>query len=100
MISAVVFSACSKPIESCFSFSPETAIVNQTVTFNASCSQNASYFIWNFGDNTPDTLTSSLTISHKFLTMGQFTVTLTAERKDGATLGKDKLTTAHIVTVQ
>lgn len=59
------------------------------VTFDASCSGNASYFAWNFGDSTKDTTTTSLKIKHKFTKTGQFIVNLTAKRKDGVTMGKD-----------
>lgn len=96
----VLTTSCSKPTEACFTFSPTTISPNTTVTFNASCSQNASYFTWNFGDNSADTTTTTLTVTHKFSTVGQFEVTLNAKRKDGATLGKDKPTTKQIITVQ
>lgn len=93
-------SACKKPIDACFTFSPTTVAPNTTVSFNASCSQNASYFTWHFGDNSADTTVTSLTVTHKYSAVGQFAVTLTAERKDGATSGKDKTTTTQTVTVQ
>jgi PKD repeat protein len=92
--------SCSKPTEACFTYSPTTITTNTTVTFNASCSDNASYFYWNFGDNTADTTTTSLTITHKFNATGQYTVKLNAKRKDGMTLGKDKPKTIQIITVQ
>ena len=81
--------SCSKPTESCFSYSPKTITRDSIVTFDASCSGNASYFAWNFGDSTKDTTTTSLKIKHKFTKIGQFIVTLTAKRKDGVTMGKD-----------
>ena len=68
------------------------------VTFDASCSGNASYFTWNFGDSTKDTTTTSLKIKHKFTKTGQFIVNLTAKRKDGVTMGKDTRA-SEIITV-
>ena len=99
---ATIFFACSKPNKGCFTFAPTTISPNQTVTFNASCSENASIFIWNFGDNSADTTTNALTITHKFSTTGQFAVTLTAKRKDGLVWNEKKVkpTTTQIVTVK
>lgn len=92
--------SCSKPTEACFTYSPKTITTNTNVSFNASCSYNASYFTWNFGDNTPDTTTTSLTITHKFSLTGPFNVTIIAKRKDGVTLGKDKPKATQVITVQ
>jgi PKD repeat protein len=92
--------SCSKPTESCFTYSPATITTNTIVAFNASCSDNASYFTWNFGDNTLDTTITSLTIAHKFSSTGQFNVTLIAKRKDGMTLGKDKPKVTQVIKVQ
>jgi PKD repeat protein len=97
---ATIFNACTKPTEACFTFSPTTVSPNTTVTFNASCTQNGYSFTWNFGDNSQDTTTHEPTITHKFSTTGQFTVTLNADRKDGVTLRKGKPTTTQTVTVQ
>ncbi len=100
-VTAVIFlTACQKPTDGCFTYSPTTITTTTVVTFNAACSQNASTFIWNFGDNTADTTVHSLTVTHKFSTVGQFTVTLNAKRKDGMTLGKSHPTTTQIITVQ
>jgi PKD repeat protein len=92
--------SCSKPTEACFTYTPTSATTNTNVTFNASCSDNASYFSWNFGDNTSDTTNTSMTITHKFSSTGQYIVTLIAERKDGMTLGKDKPKATQTITVQ
>gem|GEM_PF-1421352 len=81
--------SCSKPTESCFTCSQKTITRDSIITFDASCSGNASYFAWNFGDDTKDTTTTSLKIKHKFAKTGQFIVNLVAKRKDGVTMGKD-----------
>lgn len=98
--SIIFLTACSKPTEACFSFSPTTVSANTTVTFNASCSENASYFDWNFGDNTPDTSVTALTVTHKFTSVGQFTITLNANRKDGVSFRKSHPTTTQTIIVQ
>ena len=81
--------SCSKPTESCFTYSQKVITTDSIVTFDASCSGNASYFAWNFGDSTKDTTTTSLKIKHKYTKIGQFIVKLVAKRKDGVTMGKD-----------
>ncbi len=101
IVTSIIFlSACTKPTEACFTFSPTTVTPNTTVTFDASCSENAAYFDWNFGDNTVDTSVTSLTVTHKYTSVGQFTVTLNANRKDGTTLGKNHPTITQVITVQ
>ena len=100
-VAVIIFlTACTKPTEACFIYSPTTVTTTTIVTFNSSCSQNASYFNWSFGDNATDTAITSLTVIHKYSTKGTYNVTLNAKRKDGATLGKDKPTRTQIVTVQ
>lgn len=92
--------SCTRPTEACFTYSPATITTNTVVEFNASCSENASTYSWNFGDNIPDTLTNSLTITHIFPAAGQYNVTLKAKRKDGMTFGKDKPESTQVITVQ
>lgn len=95
-----LITSCSKPTEVCFTYAPTIITANTPVTFDASCSDNASFFIWNFGDNTSDTTTTSLTITHMFFSAGQYNVTLQTKRKDGVAFGKDKPVTTQIITVQ
>lgn len=91
--------SCSKPTESCFTCSQKTIKIDSVVTFDASCSGNASYFTWNFGDSTKDTTTTSLKIKHKFTKTGQFIVNLTAKRKDGVSSGNDTKA-SQMITVE
>ncbi len=91
--------SCSKPTESCFSYSKSKITTDSIVTFNASCSGNASYFTWNFGDSTKDTTTTSLKIKHKFNKNGQFIVNLVAKRKDGVSSGNDTKA-SQMITVE
>lgn len=97
----LLFTTCSKPANACFTYSPATAITTTTtVIFNASCSENSSYYRWTFGDGTTDTTSTSLTISHKYNAPGTYTVTLDAERKDGVSIRKGKTEQAQTITVQ
>lgn len=91
--------SCGKPTKACFTISPNPVSVNSTVTFDPSCSQNAGFYEWNFGDGSNDT-TSTSSITHQFNSAGSFTVTLNASRKDGLTLGKDYPTKTEVITVQ
>lgn len=96
-----LFTACSKPTNTCFTYSPTTAITTNTdIVFNATCSENASSYRWTFGDGTTDTTTHSLTITHKYNTAGTYTVTLNAERKDGVSIRKGKPEQTQTITVQ
>lgn len=92
--------SCSDPTEACFTYTPTIITRNTTVTFDASCSENVSFYSWNFGDGTADTTTTSFTVTHRFFSTGQYNVTLQAKRKDGVTLGKDKPISTQTITVQ
>ncbi|OFY86741.1 MAG: hypothetical protein A3F72_00130 [Bacteroidetes bacterium RIFCSPLOWO2_12_FULL_35_15] len=95
------YTACSKPMNACFTYSPITTLTTSTdIVFNVSCSENASSYRWTFGDGTIDTTTTSLTISHKYNTAGTYTVTLNVERKDGVSIKKGKPTQEQTITVQ
>lgn len=71
-----------------FTHVPITPVINQTATFNASQSQPgwsaqlSAYapivsYTWNWNDGTPDNVTSSSSITHKFTELNNYTVTLT-----------------------
>lgn len=99
VINILVF-ACKKPSNACFTYSPTLINSRTEVSFNASCSENASYFTWSFGDNSSDTTVTAKTISHTFLTPGQFKVTLHAKRKDGISNKKGQPIITQTITVQ
>lgn len=87
-------------MEACFTYSPATITTLTEVTFNSSCSQNATSFIWDYGDNTGETSAQSPTVTHKYSTAGTYIVTLNVERKDGVSMKKGKPKTQQTITVQ
>jgi PKD repeat protein len=96
----ILLSSCVKKTEACFTYYPESVIVNEPVMFDASCSQSASLFEWTFGTSTADTSNHSDTISYTFTNTGSFEVKLKVTRKDGMTLGRDKYTISKTVIVK
>ena len=81
------------PIAS-FTFTPINPIVNQTINFNTSSSNdldgNITNFKWNFDDgNTTDT--SVTIITHHYTFAGNYTVNLTVTDDDGATNSTKKI---------
>lgn len=69
-------SSCSKNIEACFA---ET-ITGATVEFNATCSEGATSYAWDFGDGSTSTVAQPI---HAYTSGGNFTVTLVASNKKG-----------------
>lgn len=74
-----------------FTWTPETPVKRQTVTFDASASYDdipdatiASY-TWDFGDGSAPVTTTAETITHLYGTAGTFTVTLTITDNFGYT---------------
>jgi PKD repeat protein len=95
---AVILNACAKPTNGCYTYSP-TAITNGTVVgFDASCSEGAISYNWDFGDGTYFTSTSVFT-THVFNVPGSYNVKLTAERKDGVTIRKEDPTFVQTIVV-
>ena len=92
----ITWTSCSTHVNGCFSYAPSTP--STTIVFNSSCSSNLSYYNWSFGDGTPDTLTTSNTVTHKYATKGTYKVTLSGSVKDGEVTGDPNAT--EVVTVQ
>jgi PKD repeat protein len=91
--------ACQKPTTGCFTYSPTKINKLTEVVFNASCSQNAGRFTWDFGDGTLLIETQDISISHQYLNSGYYKVTLNAQRKDGTVLAKSYPTSSQTITV-
>ncbi len=96
----IILISCNKGTEACFTYMPSEVKVGNEVSFNASCSNNASSYIWNFGDSTNDTLTDSHHMSHRYKSSGSYTVILKVERKDGVSLNEGKTATAQLLEVK
>lgn len=108
-----LWSTTSKPISisltnptAAFEWTPQVALINQTVTFNATSSQPgwdpiaAGYtsideYIWNFGDNTGNFTETTPITTHKYTSHGNFTVTLTIKDSIG-----QQDTTSHMIQVR
>ena len=103
LVIIILFNNCSKPSEACFDFSPNENIGTQTpVLFDASCSKNAGYYTWDFGDGVVENSTlGTTTIKHTYSVSGSYEVTVTAKKKDGVTLKKDnKYSISKTIIVQ
>lgn len=96
----LIMNGCKKPTSACFVYSPTTVTTATTVTFDASCSEEADTYQWNFNDGfLPTPPSSSPIVDHAFLNPGTYSVTLTVERS-GRKKRKETLTTSQIVIVQ
>lgn len=88
----------SLPVAS-FTYSPVSAIVNETVTFNASSSTpdggRIISYSWNFGDGTHITESDSIAY-HAYTSAGTFLVTLNVTDSEGHWSFKSKSVTVHI----
>jgi len=65
-----------------FTWTPQSAVINETVTFNASKSTAGDYstlvnYMWNFSDGTGIFNVSTPQTTHSFIQYGNYTVTLT-----------------------
>lgn len=79
--------------EACFS-APLMAIVDEVISFDASCSKNADNFHWDFGDAQESTQAIA---QHSFAAPGSYTVTLTVENKGKSTTLSQDVTVSPFV---
>ncbi len=83
----IVYTSAKPPIAN-FTYSPNTPVTHETITFNASTSYDPNGHIitytWNFGDENTTTTTNP-TITHIYTNPGNFTTTLTVTDNDGFT---------------
>ena len=70
-----------------FTYTPETPIVNQAITFDATTSYdpdgNITSYDWNFGDGNTTNTTEKM-ITHSYTSAGDYNVILTVTDDDGA----------------
>ena len=99
LLLAILMNGCRKPIYACFVYSPTAPITTTTaLSFDASCSEEAETFQWNYNDgNVPAPQSSSIIDSHTFLSQGTYSVTLTVGRSGRK---KETITTTQIIIVQ
>jgi len=85
---SAVVTVIAHPIAN-FTYSPETPLVDETVTFNASNSEpNGGTIVsynWDFGDGSAPVNTTSPTITHIYTAAGNYTVTLTVVDSENLT---------------
>ncbi len=73
------------PPQASFTFAPQNPVVGEVVTFTSTSTDadgHITQWQWNFGDGQSAT---GATISHRYTTAGQYTVTLTVTDNDGLT---------------
>lgn len=92
--SAVVTVVTGGPTAS-FSANPTSTTVENTLVQFTNTSQNASSFVWDFGDDSPSTATINPSHNYPDLEQGIYTVTLTAYDANNCT----DVTTAQITIV-
>ena len=84
-----------------FTYTPKEPTKNQIITFNASESYdpdgNISTYKWDFGDGNI-TLTTNITIKHRYMDYGNYTVTLTVTDQTGLTDSTPKTVTVQKIT--
>lgn len=83
LVSVLMFTSCkeqnSTPPKACFT-APEEIIAGESATFNSSCSENATSYLWDFGDGGSS---SSANPNHVFTNGGSFIVSLTVTDSEG-----------------
>ena|ERR1035437_6611311 len=78
-VATLAFASCMKKPMACCDI-PATATHGQPITFNSSCSMNASSYEWDFGDGAKST---DATATHTYAAAGAYTVKLMAMSKNG-----------------
>lgn len=77
------------PPQASFAYWPAKPYENMTVQFDASSSTPEGFndtitkYEWNFGDGTPKIATTEPTITHKYMTPGQYIITLNVTDSEG-----------------
>jgi PKD repeat protein len=104
IVCATIFCACQRnPVRACFTYQPASNITPQmVVTFDATCSKNANYVRWNFGDGRPDTFAVDgvFTISHIYAAPGNYKVLLMVVKGKDQVWGNDEPFSEQTVIVK
>ncbi len=88
-ITALLTASCSTDPTACFTINKGKDVkLNEEVQFNASCSEDADTYNWNFGDGAT---ASGVEVKHKYTTEGTYEVTLTALNKGVSDQNKAKV---------
>lgn len=77
LFAIIAFASCMKKPIACCEFS-ETGIVGQPVSFNSTCSMDASMYKWDFGDGSTSTEPNP---THTYTTEGTYIVKFMAMDK-------------------
>lgn len=91
-VAILALASCMKKPMACCDV-PETGLVGQSMSFNSSCSMDASKYEWNFGDGSA--VSTEATATHIYTTTGTYTVKLMAMSKNGKKMNE----TTKIITI-
>ncbi|MEI6817176.1 MAG: PKD domain-containing protein [Bacteroidota bacterium] len=80
VVALFIITSCTKTPTACCDV-PSTGTKGQAISFNSSCSTDASTYEWDFGDGS--TKSTEANPSHTYATAGTFTVSLMAMSSDG-----------------
>ncbi|GAA4013708.1 hypothetical protein GCM10022408_28530 [Hymenobacter fastidiosus] len=74
----LLFASCSKKPEACFSVDKGSLStkVNEEIQLNATCSNDADSYAWEYGDGA---IEAGAIVKHKYLKAGTYTVKMTAK---------------------
>lgn len=90
---ALTFTSCQKEPMACFSASKTTATVNESISFNSSCTMDGKKYEWDFGDGIKSTEENP---THAYSNAGTYTVKCMAMSKNGKKMNE----TSQTITIQ
>lgn len=93
IVGTIALNSCQKEPMACFSPSKTTAAVNESISFNSSCTMDGHHYEWDFGDGAMSTETNP---SHAYANAGTYTVKCMAMSKNGKKMNE----TSQTITVQ
>lgn len=90
---ALIFTSCQKEPMACFTPSKTTAAVNESISFNSSCTMDGHHYEWEFGDGSMSTEENP---THAYANAGTYTVKCMAMSKNGKKMNE----ISQVITVQ